>query len=119
LQVHPAFYPRTYVDFSVEVVDDQRVRFAIGSCPALDEDDALTWFSQLGGSADRALDAIVQAVNPRAACHAVATKGSERFAYEAVIDLDATPAREAPEIALAKISTGATVTFTPRRPVRV
>ena len=142
LQVHPVFYPRTYVDFSVEVIDDERTRFAIGSCPALEEGDGLTWFSQLGGgadaaavinaghegeahayatgnTADRALDAIVQAVNPRAACHAVATKGSERFAYEAVIDPDATPAREAPEIALGKISTGATVTFTPRRPVRV
>jgi hypothetical protein len=119
LQVHPMFFPRTYVDLSVEVVDDQRVRFAIGGCPALDEGDGLTWFAQLGGAADRALDAIVQAVNPRAACHAVATRDSERFAYEAVIDPNAAPAREAPEIALGKISTGASVTFTPRRPVRV
>ena len=119
LQVHPIFYPRTYVDLAVEVVDEDRVRFAIGPCAALDEGDALTWFAQLGADADRALDAIVQAVNPRAACHAVAPQGSERFAYEAVIDRDATPAREAPEIALGKISTGATVTFTPRRPVRV
>ena len=119
LQVHPVFYPRTYVDLTVDVVDTEHVRFAIGACPALDEGDALTWFAQLGGDADRALDAIVQAVNPRAACHAVATQGSERFAYEAVIDPNATPAREAPEIALGKISTGATVVFTPRRPVRV
>jgi hypothetical protein len=119
LQVHPVFYPRTYVDLVVEIVDAERVRFAIGPCPALDEGDALTWFAHLGGDADRALDAIVQAVNPRAVCHAVATQGSERFAYEAVIDPNATPAREAPEIALGKISTGATVVFTPRRPVRV
>jgi hypothetical protein len=119
LQVHPVFFPRTYVDLRVEVVDDQRVRFAMDACPALDEGDGLTWFAQLGGGADRALDAIVQAVNPRAACRAVATRDSERFAYEAVIDANATPAREAPEIALGKISTGASVTFTPRRPVRV
>jgi hypothetical protein len=118
LQVHPVFFPRTYVDLSVEVVDDDRVRFAIGQCAALDEGDGLTWFAQLGGAADRALDAVVGVINPRAACRAVATGGAERFAYEAVIDPDATPAREAPEIALAKISTGATVTFTPRRPVR-
>ena len=65
LQVHPVFFPRTYVDLSVEVVDDERVRFAIGPCAALDEGDGLTWFAQLGGDADRALDAIVQAVNPR------------------------------------------------------
>jgi hypothetical protein len=124
LQIHPMFYPRTYVDLSVEVVrdsegGDERVRFAIGRCAALDEGDGFTWFSYLGGAGDRALDAIVQAVNPRAACHAVATTGSEQFAYEAVIDPTATPAAEAPEIALAKISTGATVTFTPRRPARV
>ena len=119
LQLHPVFFPRTYVDLTVEVVDDGRVRFAIGPCAALDEADGFTWFSYLGSGADRALDAIVQAVNPRASCHAVATRGAERFAYEAVIDPAALPAREAPEMALGKISTGATVTFTPRRPVRV
>ena len=122
LQVHPMFYPRTYVDLTVEVVDAEHVRFAINGCPALDEGDALTWFAHIGGAdatADRGLDAIVQAVNPRAACRAVPTRGSERLAYEAVIDRNATPAREASEIALGKISTGATVVFTPRRPVRV
>ncbi|HEY5011096.1 MAG TPA: hypothetical protein VIK61_00120 [Acidimicrobiia bacterium] len=119
LQVHPVFYPRSYVDLSVEVVDDQRVRFALGECAALEEGDDFTWFAYLGDGADRALDAIVQAVNPRASCRAVATNGSEQFAYEAVIDPDALPASEAPEIALGKISTGASVVFTPRRPVRV
>jgi AcrR family transcriptional regulator len=85
----------------------------------LDEVDGFTWFAYLGGESDRALDAIVQAVNPQASCRAVATRGDERFAYEAVIDPDAPAAKEAPEIALAKISGGATFVFTPRRPVRV
>ena len=119
LQLHPMFWPRTYVDLRVEVVDDTRVRFALGPCPVLEESDGFTWFSQLGGAGDRGLDAIVQAVNPRAACHAVATRGDERFAYEAVIDPAAAPAKEASEIALAKISGGAAFVFTPRRPVRV
>jgi hypothetical protein len=119
LQIHPIFHPRAYVDLRVEVIDDARVRLAFGACPALDEDDGFTWFAQLGGDADRALDAIVQAVDPRASCHAVATRADERLAYEAVIDPAAPPAPEAPEIALGKISTGATVVFTPRRPVRV
>ena len=66
-----------------------------------------------------ALDAIVQAVNPRAQRQSTTrARPGERFAYEAVIDPNATPAREAPEIGLAKISTGATVEFSPRRPVR-
>jgi hypothetical protein len=124
LQLHPMFFPRTYVDLSVEIVDgddggEPRVRFAIGPCAALDESDGFTWFAHLGDDGDRALNAIVQAVNPRASCRAVATVGSERLAYEAVIDPDAVPAAEASEIGLAKISTGATVVFTPRRPVRV
>jgi hypothetical protein len=119
LRLHPMFWPRTYVDLRVEVVDDMRVRFALGPCPVLEEADGFTWFSQLGGAGDRALDAIVQAVDRRAACRPVATNGDERFAYEAVIDPAATPATEAPEIALAKISGGATFVFTPRRPVRV
>jgi hypothetical protein len=119
LSLHPMFWPRTYVDLRVEVLDDRRVRFALGPSPVLEEADGFTWFSQLGGAADRGLDAIVQAVNPRAACHAVPTRGDERYAYEAVIDPDAEPAKEAPEIALAKISGGAAFVFTPRRPVRV
>jgi hypothetical protein len=119
LRLHPMFWPRTYVDLRVDVVDESTVRFALGPCPVLEEADGFTWFAQLGGAGDRALDAIVQAVDPRAACHAVARRGDERFAYEAVIDPSATPAKEAPEIALAKISGGATFVFTPRRPVRV
>jgi hypothetical protein len=119
LSLHPVFWPRTYVDLRVEHVDHERVRFALGPSPGLEEADGFTWFSQLGGASDRALDAMVHAVNPRAACHPVATRGDERFAYEAVIDPHSAPRTEAPEIALAKISGGATFEFTPRRPVRV
>jgi hypothetical protein len=118
LQVHPMFWPRTYINASVEVLGDDRVRFAIPDCPALNEEDGYTWIAQLGGNGDRALDAIVRAVNPQASCHPVPTNGDERLAYEALIDRAAKPAREAPEIGLAKFSTGASFVFTPRRPVR-
>ncbi len=118
LQLHPMLWPRTYVKTSVEVVDEDRVRLALLPCPALEETDGYTWFAQLGGDGDRALDAIAQAVNPRAAFHPVAPAGGEHLAYEAVIDRAAEPAREASEIGLAKISTGASFVFTPRRPVR-
>src|SRR5947209_4341179 len=118
LQVHPMFWPRTYVDTSVVVLDDDRVRFAFRDSAVFEESDGYTWFAQLGGDGDRALDAIVQAVNPQASCHPVAVNGDERLAYEAVIDESAKPAREAPEIGLAKFSSGASFVFTPRRPVR-
>jgi hypothetical protein len=117
LQLHPTFFPRTYVDLTVEV-DRDRVRFAFRDSPVFAERDGYTWLAQLGGAGDRALDAIVQAVNPRALCHAVPAGAGERFAYEAVIDPAVPAAPEAPEIGLAKISTGASVVFTPRRPVR-
>ena len=119
LQIHPMFWPHTYVKSSVEILDDDRVRFAIRDCPALYEEDGYTWFAQLGDDGDRALDAIVQAVTPQASCHPVAANGDERRAYEAVIDQAAKAAPEAPEIGLAKFSTGASFVFTPRRPVRV
>ena len=118
LQLHPSFYPRTYVDIAVEVVAEDQVRFAILDSPVFDETDDYHWFAQLGGASDRALEAIVQAANPRASVASTATGTGERFAYDVVIDPNATPAREAPEIGLAKISTGATVEFSPRRPVR-
>jgi hypothetical protein len=118
LQLHPVFSPRTYVDLAVEVDGDDRVRFAILDSPVFTEVDDYHWFAQLGGAGDRALDAIVQAVNPQASVAPVAARPGERFAYEAVIDPTAAPAREAQEIGLAKISTGAAVVFTPRRPVR-
>jgi hypothetical protein len=119
LQLHPVFHPRTYVGLDVEVLDDERVRFSLAEdSPVFHENDDYTWFAQLGGAADRGLDAIVQAVNPRASCRAVTPRAGERVAYEAVVDADALVAPEAPEIGLAKISTGAAVVFTPRRPVR-
>jgi hypothetical protein len=118
LSLHPMFWPRTYVDLRVEVIDGEHLRFAFGASPVFEEADGFTWLSQLGGAADRGLDAIVQAVNPRASCHPTATRGDERFAYDVAIDAEAAPAKEAPEIALAKISGGAAFVFTPRRPVR-
>ena len=37
----------------LEVVDDTRVRFALGECAALEEGDDFTWFAYLGDGADR------------------------------------------------------------------
>src|SRR5437763_15863589 len=86
LPIHPMFWPHTYVDTSVELLDNERMRFAIRPCPALEEDDGYTWFAQLGGDADRAIDAIVQAVDARDACHRTDTRGGEALAFEAVTD---------------------------------
>ena len=107
------------MDIAVEVVDDDRVRFAILDSPVFAEGDDYHWFAQLGGAGDRGARRDRAGGEPAGERRRdVAAGAGERFAYEAVIDPNATPAREAPEIGLAKISTGATVEFSPRRPVR-
>lgn len=119
LQIHPLFWPRTYVHTSIEVAGD-RVRFALlDDSPMLAERDHFTWLASLPGEADRAIDAIVQAVDRRARSERVAARPGERAAYEAFVDVAAEPAIDAPEVSLAKLSTGASFEFVPRRPVRV
>ena len=65
-----------------------------------------------------ALDAIAQAINPRAYSAPVAPRDGERLAWSITIDPDAEPARPSPSVELARISTGATVKFLPRRDLR-
>jgi hypothetical protein len=117
-QLHPMFWPRTYVDLGVQLEDSDRVRVALRPCPALEEGDGRTWFGGLGGPSDRALDAIAQGVDPRARCFPVRVRREERFAYEIVIDPQATPAVDPDEVVLAKISTGSRFVFTPGRRLR-
>jgi hypothetical protein len=119
LQIHPLFWPRTYVRPSIEI-DGDRVRFAlVEDSPIFGEADHFTWLASVPGEADRAIDAIVQAVDRRARSERVAPRAGERCAYEAFVDATAEPAIDAPEVSLAKISTGATFELVPRRPVRV
>ena len=115
LQLHPMFWPRTYVGLEVDLEEDQRVRISLRSCPALEEEDGLTWFAGLGGPSDRALDTIVQAVDRRARCVPSPLRAGERFAYDVVIEPDAEPATDPDEVVLAKISTGSAFVFSPRR----
>jgi hypothetical protein len=119
LLIHPLFWPRSYVHTSVER-DGDRVRFAIhDDSPMFAEADHYTWLASLPGEADRAIDAIVQAADRRARSERVDPRAGERCAYEAFVDVTAEPAIDPPEVSLAKISTGATFEFIPRRPVRV
>lgn len=118
--LHPLFWPRTYVHPVVEPVGDDRVRFALrDDSPMFAEADHFTWLASLPGESDRAIDAIVQAVDRRARSERVAARPGERCAYEAFVDVHAAPALDPPEVSLAKFSTGASFEFVPRRPVRV
>ena len=119
LQVHPTFWPRTYVRPAVEL-DGDRVRFALlEDSPIFAEDDGFTWLASLPGEGDRMVLSLAQGFDRRAAVEPVAPAAGERCAYELSVPPDAAPATEQSEVSLTKISTGATFELGQRRPVRV
>jgi len=72
----------------------------------------------MGTEPSPALDAIARAVNPRATSAPDPVHQGERLAWRIEIDPAAEAARPDPSVELARISTGATVTFLPRRDLR-
>jgi hypothetical protein len=118
LQVHPVFMPRTYVKPVIDLVDDRTVRFALLDAPCLHERDGLSWFASLGDTSSPAIDAIVRGVNRRASSAPDTPRGDEQLAWTITIDPDAAPAPPDPSVSLASVSTGAAVTFLPRRDLR-
>jgi hypothetical protein len=118
LQLHPVFQPRTYVAPVIELIDERRVRFALLDAPCFHEPDDLSWIASMHDTPSPALDAIARAVNARASSTPDAVRDGERLAWRIEIDPDADPARPDPNVELARISTGATVTFLPRRDLR-
>jgi hypothetical protein len=100
LELHPAFHPSAYVARSVE-----GNRFTIGDCPALHENGGWSWPALLGDDV-RPLEAIVQAVDPRATVRA-----DGALAWTWTVDPAAPPAKERNEVTLTKFSTGADFVF--------
>jgi hypothetical protein len=117
-QVHPAFHPRTYVDWRVEITGTQRARLTLGDCPARREGDPYSWFAHLGAAPHPALDVIAAAGNLRARCRPVAAEAAGALAWDVVIDPQAEPLAEPLEMQLVKMSTGASIVFERRRPLR-
>jgi len=118
-QIHPCFFPRSYLDLHVEVIGPRCARISIQDCPAFAETDAHSWFAGLEAAPHPALDAIAGRVNPRARCIPAADPNGARLAWEVTIDPDADPRPPPPELALAKISRGAGFRFEQRRRLRV
>jgi hypothetical protein len=114
LALHPMFAPDRYIAAQIEVRGD-RVRLGFANCPAGDEGDGRSWFSQLGGAGDHALEAVVRAFAPTARFERVAAGEGQRHSYDVVLEADGEPAPEPPELAIAKFSTGAAFRFGRRR----
>lgn len=110
LALHPMFAPTAYVETTVEVGDDG-VRLAFGDCRAAHEGDSYTWFSGLGGPVATALEAVAQAFSPQVRMSRIEAAPGELHAFRFTIDPTAEPLPEPAELAIAKISTGATFRF--------
>jgi hypothetical protein len=110
LRLHPAFVP-TYACIGLARTDAGRGRLWIEECDALREGDPYSWYALLDDGPQPALDAMVQAVNPRARCLPTAPAGGERLAWEVVLDPAAAPAPTPPEAAMVAASTTAAFTF--------
>jgi hypothetical protein len=115
-QLHPAFSPRTYVDFHVER-HGNAIHCWFNDSDAFAEGDAYSWFALLAESTEPhpALGAIVRSVNPHARCRLAQPPGT-RTGWCVEIDPNAEPAPEPGAVTLAKLSKGATFGFVPRRP---
>lgn len=110
LSLHPMFAPRSYVAARFAVEGDT-IEVGIGDCPALREQDDFTWVAGLGGDMDRSLDAVVSAFDPRARCEHVDPAAGDAHTYRVTVDSSRPAAAEVPELAIAKISTGAAFKF--------
>ncbi len=106
IQLHPHFQPRSYTDIAVEITGANTLRLSINDCPALHENIAHSWFTQLTEAPHPALDALVAQVNPRARCHPVAPDADARFAWDVIIDASNEPAETPVELAIARTSSG-------------
>jgi hypothetical protein len=102
-ELHPAFHPRAYVNWSVEVSDDV-VRLALGGGPARTEPFE-SWIGVLAAGNDRALRAIAMGVDPH---WTVEADGVGQW----VARRSDTAEAEFDEVTLTKFSTGVAFGFT-------
>lgn len=115
IQLHPNFYPRSYVALGLEILAEDRLRLTIDDCPAVHENVPHSWFTQLGREPHPALDALVTRVNPRARCVPVEDAGTATRAWDVVIDPSNEPAAAPMELEIARTSSGMNFRFERRR----
>jgi hypothetical protein len=110
LDLHPAFHPRSYID--VRVAQDDGISISLHDCPAIGDRPGRSWADELADGAASALDALVQAVDPSMRCVPVGPEGGALRTWRVVPGEG--PAREKPEVAVTKVSTGAAFVFETR-----
>jgi hypothetical protein len=102
-ELHPAFHPRAYVAWSVEL-DPEGVRLTLGDSPARHEVGFSSWITGLADGHDRALSAIAAAIDPH---WRVSADGADRW----VVRWSDEPLEDLSEVKVTEFSTGATHVF--------
>jgi hypothetical protein len=104
LALHPAFPPG--IEASVERADERRATLRLGGPPELLAEDTPGWLGLLGSGESLPIEAIAQAVDPRARATAA---GPGSFAIS--VDPQAEPAKEPQSVSLTRLSTAAAWRF--------
>src|SRR5262245_8886705 len=113
LRLHPAFVPG-YFPLVVEPPDRDRIRLRFPDAAAFDEGDAHGWAALVTPAPHAALDALVQAVNPRARVLPATADGGTRFAFDVVLDANAAPAPVPNEASMVHATNTANFSFAHR-----
>jgi hypothetical protein len=110
LDLHPAFHPRSYID--VRIARDDGISISLHDCPAIGDRPGRSWADELADGNTGPLDALVQTVDPSVECARVGPEDGALRTWRVVPGDE--PAREKPEVAVTKISTGASFAFEQR-----
>jgi hypothetical protein len=114
LRLHPAMIPG-YGGLGVSA-SGARGRLWLEDCEALREGDGHSWSALLGGDQHPGLDAMVQAVNPRARCIPATPAAGERLAWDIVVDAGVASAEPPVEIAMVASTNTARFVFESTEP---
>jgi hypothetical protein len=106
LELHPALRPRAYMNAMVTGTTVE-----IGPCDALSEGDELTWAALLLRGESAALQAIVQAIDPRATCEPAEPSKQARAAWFVRIEENAPRAEDSDEVRVTSFSKGVEFVF--------
>ncbi len=102
LDLHPAFHPRNYIDVRVDGLSIE-----LNDCAAIGDRPGYTWADVLADGGSEPLDAIAHAVDPRA-------RFDKTSRTSWTLELDEEPRREAREVAVTRLSTGAAFAYEDR-----
>ena len=110
LELHPAFHPRSYVDWRVELAaDGSELRVHLGEGEALRERGVESWITILREGHAEALDTIAWAVDPRMRCEPVNAGEGAVASWRLLVGDEPRP--ESSDVELTRFSSGAAFRF--------